>query len=327
MYEQTPQIEPPKKRGKLIAAIIAAVVIIAGIVFGVIALTGNNSSDDAAPSESGTPSESEEATAPSEPVRLGVVGAGDPYWQTYVEAAADEGITVDLVNFTDYPQPNPALTEGEIDINQFQHIVYLADYNVSNDGDLVPIGSTAIYPLGLYSTQYGSVEDIPEGATVAVPDDDSNQARGLLILQSAGLITLTDGGTIFSKITDIDPDQSSVEVIALDAALTASSLQDVAAAIINNDFVTDAGLEASDAIAQDDPSDPNALPYVNIFAVRDGDQTNETYLKLVEIYQNTQAVQDGVLEASGGTAVLLQISVSDLQASLEKVEADTRANG
>ncbi|MFT4220314.1 MAG: MetQ/NlpA family ABC transporter substrate-binding protein [Microbacterium sp.] len=267
------------------------------------------------------PAESED----SEPVRIGVVGAGDPYWTTYKEAAAAEGIEIELVNFTEYTQPNPALTAGELDLNQFQHIVYLATYNVGTESDLQPIGATAIYPLGLYSTQYESVADIPEGAKVAVPNDESNQARGLLILQSAGLITLTGGGTIFSTLDEIDKANSKVEVVALDAAVTATSLPDVAAAIVNNDFLEDAGLKASDAIAQDDPSDPNALPYVNIFAARAEDADNPTYLKLVEIYQNSQDVLDGVFESSGDTAVFVKTPVEDLVSSLHEVEDDIRA--
>lgn len=260
-----------------------------------------------------------------EVVRIGVVGAGDPYWETYKEAAAAEGIEIELVDFSEYTQPNPALSAGELDLNQFQHVIYLATYNVASDDDLEPIGATAIYPLGLYSTQYESVEDIPDGATVAVPNDESNQARGLLVLQSAGLIELKDGGSIFSTVADVEP-SSKVEVEALDAALTATSLPDVAAAIINNDFVEDAGLSFEDAIAVDDPSDPNALPYINIFAARAEDADNPTYLKLVEIYQNSQDVLDGVLEASGGTAVFVDTPAADLVASLGDVEEDIRAN-
>jgi len=260
-------------------------------------------------------------------VRIGVVGASDPYWATYEQAAADAGIDVEIVDFSDYNQPNPALTEGEIDLNQFQHIVYLAQYNTSADADLVPIGATAIYPLGLYSTQYDSVDEIPEGATVAVPNDESNQARGLLVLQSASLIELKDGGSIFSNVDDVDTAKSKVTVTALEASLTPTSLPDVAAAIINNDFIENAGLTAADAIAQDDPSDPNALPYVNVFAARADDADNETYKKLVEVYQESQDVLDGVSEQSGGTAVFLKTPAADLQSSLETVEADTEAQG
>jgi D-methionine transport system substrate-binding protein len=266
-----------------------------------------------------------ESTTP-EVVKIGVVGKGDAQWPAFVDAAADEGIKVELVDFGSYEQPNPALSEGEIDLNQFQHIVYLADYNVNSGSDLTPIGSTAIYPLGLYSKKYDDVKSIPEGETVAVPDDASNQARALLVLQSAGLIELKSGGTIFSDVADVDTDKSKVQVKALEAALIPTSLPDVAAAIINNDFVQDAGLTFDDAIAQDDPEDPNALPYVNIFAARAEDADNETYLKLVEIFQTNEAVQEGLAESSGNTAVALQTPVEDLVASLKKVQKDTEDN-
>jgi len=266
-----------------------------------------------------------EGDAANEVIKIGVVGKGDAQWTAFEEAAADEGIEIELVDFSDYAQPNPATTEGELDLNQFQHIVYLADYNVSAGEDLAPIGSTAIYPLGLYSTKYGSVKEIPAGETVAVPNDASNQARALLVLQSAGLIELKSGGTIFSDLADIDESASKVKVTALEASLTPTSLPDLAAAVINNDYVADAGLSFEDAIAQDDPTDPNALPYVNIFATRAEDKDNATYKKLVEIFQTDPEVQAGLLEASGGTGVSVQTSVADLEKSLTKVEADTKS--
>jgi D-methionine transport system substrate-binding protein len=289
--------------------VLAGLVALAVVVGLIASLTGGDDKDEAA-----------------ESVRIGVVGASDPYWATYAQAAEDEGIDVEIVNFDDYNQPNPAVSEGELDLNQFQHIVFLADYNVASGDDLQPIGATAIYPLGLHSKKYASVEEIPEGATVAVPNDASNQARALVLLQSAGLIELKSGGTIFSDLADVDTAASKVEVKALDAALTATSLDDLAGAVVNNDFVEKAGLSFDDALAQDDPNDPNALPYVNIFAARADDADNPTYRKLVEIYQENPQVQQGVMEVSGGTAVMLKTPVQDLQASLEKVESDTRAH-
>ncbi|MET0933998.1 MAG: MetQ/NlpA family ABC transporter substrate-binding protein [Mycetocola sp.] len=268
-----------------------------------------------------------DASGEDETVKIGVVGASDPYWETYVDAAADEGITVELVDFSDYNQPNPALAEGEVDLNQFQHIIYLAQFNEANGEDLVPVGATAIYPLGLYSTQYESVEDIPDGATVAVPNDPSNLARALLVLQSADLITLKGGGSTYSTAAEIDESKSRVTVTELDPTLTATSLPDVAAAIINNDFIVDSGLEATDAIAQDDPADPNSLPYVNIFAARSEDADNETYKKLVEIYQDTKAVTDGVVENAGGTAVMVKTPVEDLIASLKTEQENIAEQG
>lgn len=310
MSENHPQIAPPASRRTPLLVGIAVLAVLA-VVGGLLWARGG---DDAAAG-------GEEATK----VVLGTVGASDPYWQTFADAAAEEGIDLDVRDFADYTQPNPALTEGELDVNQFQHLVYLAEYNVANGGDLVPLGSTAIYPLGLYSTQYDSLDEIQDGDTVVVPDDDSNQARGLLILQSAGLITLEDGGSIYSTLADVDEDASRVEVKAIKADLTPTSLPDVAAAIVNNDFVEKAGLEFEDALATDDAADPNALPYVNVFAVRAEDRDDPTLLKLVEIYQETQDVLDGVQDVSGGTAELVKVPQDELQTALDKVEADTEA--
>jgi D-methionine transport system substrate-binding protein len=301
---------PRKKRGGLVAVV--AVVVIAIVAALAYVLT---SGDD----------DSKAAGTSGKTVRIGVVGASDPYWQVYKKAAADEGIDVDIVDFTDYTQPNPALDAGELDLNQFQHLVYLADYNVSNDKKLAPIGSTAVYPLGVYSKKYSSVDKIPAGATVAVPDDASNQARGLRLLQTAGLITLKDGGTIFSDLSDVDTSASKVKVKDLAADITATSLDDVAAAVINNDFVEKAGLKFEDAIAKDGPSEPGAAPYVNVFAARAKDKDNTTYLKLVKIFQNTKAVTDGLEDVSGDTAVLTKEPAADLQALLADVEKDTAA--
>jgi D-methionine transport system substrate-binding protein len=256
------------------------------------------------------------------PVQLGVVGAAEPYWATYEEAVEAEGIEIDIVDFTDYNQPNPATSEGELDINQFQHIIYLANYNEQSGDDLQPIGSTAIYPIGLYSDKYASPEEIPDGAEVIVPNDDTNQARGLLVLQSAGLISLVDGGSPYSTVEDVIAEESRVTVSAVDAALTATSLPDVAAAIVNNDFITDAGLSPEDAIAQDDPEDPAAAPYINIFATTAENVDDEVLNRLVEIYQTNEEVQAGALEASGGSGLFTVTPKADLQAALADVQAE-----
>ena len=253
-------------------------------------------------------------------VKIGVVGASDPYWQTFTDAAAEEGITVELVDFTDYNQPNPALSAGELDLNQFQHLQYLADYNVSNSDDLVPVGATAIYPLAVFSTKHQKLDEIPKGGKVAIPSDPSNRARALNVLQSAKLIELSDGGTLFSTPDDIDAGKSKVTVTEMDASFTATSLADVDAAVVNNDFVTDAGLKFSDALYQDDPKDEGAKYFINIFAARAEDRDNETYKKLVDIYQTNPDVQAGVLENSGDSAILLDTPVSELQKIQDEAE-------
>ncbi|NYI77326.1 MetQ/NlpA family ABC transporter substrate-binding protein [Nocardioides panzhihuensis] len=301
--EPTPLIEAPKSKLPLIIGIVVAALVIGGLAF---FLTRDDDSGS-------------DLTK----VTIGVVGADDPYWETFQDAAREEGIDLVVKNFSDYNQPNPALSEGELDLNQFQHIIFLADYNVQNDDDLVALGSTATYPLGLYSSKYKSLDEIKAGETVIVPDDETNQARGLVLLQSEGLIKLTDGGTPFSTVKEVDP-SSKVKIKAVQASITASSLPDVAAAIINNDFVEDAGLKFEDALVTDDPSDPKALPYVNIFAVRTEDKDNPTYKKLVEIFQNNEDVQKGVYETSGDTAEMVKIPVEDLQKSLDDTEKQVK---
>ncbi|WP_435079757.1 MetQ/NlpA family ABC transporter substrate-binding protein [Clavibacter michiganensis] len=308
MTTQAPLIDAPKRRNRL-GLIIGAVVVVLAIVAAVLFATGAFSGGGKA-------------------VRIGVVGASDPQWPLFVEAAKEEGIDVQIVDFTEYPQVNPALSEGEIDLDQFQHLVYLAQYNEGAGEDLTPIGATAIYPLGLYSSKHTSVADIPQGGTVILPNDESNLARGLLLLQREGLLTLKGGGSSVSTLDDVDQAASKVTVTTVDAALTATSLPDADAVIINNDFVTDAGLTADAAIAQDDPSDPKALAYVNVFAARADDAQNETYLKLAQIFRDTPAVVDAVVENSGGTAIPLQTPPDELQSLLtttEKAVAEKKA--
>lgn len=311
--EHPPLIEAPRSRLPLI---VGGVVALAAVIVALVLILGGG--DDEQPATGGTALTK---------VVLGTVGASDPYWTTFRDEARKQGIDLEVKDFADYAQPNPALSEGEIDVNQFQHIIYLADYNVKNSDDLVPIGSTAIYPLGLYSKKHTSVDQIEAGETVVVPDDDTNQARGLLILQSAGLVTIKGGGSPFSTLADIDTASSKVKVEAVKADLTPTSLDDVAAAIINNDFVEKAGLKFDDALAKDDPTDPKAFPYVNIFAVRAADKDDPTYAKLVDIYQSTQSILDGVDEVSGHTAQFVKVSPAELQQSLKETEDQIRAAG
>ncbi|MGM7666709.1 MetQ/NlpA family ABC transporter substrate-binding protein [Microbacterium sp. A93] len=261
------------------------------------------------------------------PVQLGVVGASEAYWTTYEDAVEAEGISLDIVDFTEYSQPNPALSEGELDINQFQHIQYLADYNVASDDTLQVIGATVIYPLGLYSTKHDSLEQIPDGGQVIVPNDTVNQARGLLVLQAAGLITLQDGGNAASNLEDVIEEESKVTVSALDAAAIPNSLPDVDGAIINNDFLNNAGLTGEDVLFEDDPADPASFPYINIFATTEENADNEVLAQMVEIYQSNEDVQAGVQESAGGTAVFVDTTVEELQTSLVDTEEAIRSAG
>ncbi|WP_433307464.1 MetQ/NlpA family ABC transporter substrate-binding protein [Actinoplanes sp. CA-030573] len=203
---------------------------------------------------------------------------------------------------------------------------YLANYNVTSNDDLQPIGATAVYPLPLYSLKYKSPSALPASAKVAIPNDAINQARGLLVLQSAGLVTLKNGGSAFSGTSDIET--KKVDVVTLDASQTAGALQagSVAVAIVNNNYATSAKLDKAAAIFKDDPASSSAAPYVNVFVARAGDKDNPTYLKLAALYHDA-SVEQGVQQSNGGTAVFRQVSASDLQGLLKTVQDQAVAAG
>ena len=257
-------------------------------------------------------------------IKIGVVGSQDEQWPIFEEQAKKAGYNVKIVNFTAYSEPNPALTQGQLQLNQFQHLQYLADYNVSAKGDLVPIGATAIYPLALYSKKHKAVAEIPDGSEIAVPNDPTNLSRALLVLQDAGLLKLKDGGTSFSTEIDVIADESRVKVTPIDASQSPSALTSVAAAIINNDFLTDAGLKPEDALYQDNADSPAARPYINVWVARAADKDNADYLKLVEIFHSAE-VEKALQDASGGTAVIANQTGAELTGWLKEIETNLEA--
>lgn len=306
---------PEKPKGKrpigwIVAAAVVVVAIVVAVIVGAVRSGG---------SDSGAAGDSAPKT-----VTIGVADKSLGYWSTYTKLAKEKlDVTVKLTNFSDYSLPNPALKDGTLDLNQFQHIQYLADYNVTSNDDLQPIGSTAVYPLPLYATKYQEPSELPENAKVAIPNDSINQARALLILQAADLLELKDGGSAFSSTTDIE--SSKVDVQPLDASQTANALQQgsVAAAIVNNNFATAANLPTSDIIYQDDPSSASAAPYVNVFAARKADKDDKTYLALADLFQDP-AVQKA-FSKDLPEAVARDESASKLQEELAKVEKDAKA--
>lgn len=307
---------PQKPKGKrpigwIIAAAVVVIAIVVAVIVGAVRSGGDAGNGAAA---GGSP----------KTVTIGVADKSLGYWSTYTKLAKDKlNVTVKLTNFSDYSLPNPALKDEQVDLNQFQHIQYLADYNVTADDDLQPIGSTAVYPLPLYSTKYDEPSALPANAKVAIPDDSINQARALLILQAADLVTLKDGGSAFSTTTDIE--SSKVDVQPLNASQTANALQQgsVAAAVVNNNYATAAGLPISDAIYQDDPSSKSAAPYVNVFAARKADVDNPTYLDLAKLFQDSSVQK--AFKKDLPEAVPRDESAASLQQELAAVEKDAKA--
>ncbi|MGQ7297760.1 MetQ/NlpA family ABC transporter substrate-binding protein [Quadrisphaera sp. KR29] len=316
-----PALPDKPKRKAPVAAIAAAAVVLLLLVGGGVWLANRGGDDAPAAAAGGGASSTGEYRSS---VKIGVSDSALPYWETYTELAESElGVDVELVNFSDYSLPNPALSQSQVDLNQFQHIQYLANYNVTSGDDIEPVGATAVYPLPLYSTTVSDVAALPQGAVVAVPDDAINEARALLLLQSAGLVQLDGGGTAFSSVDDIT--SAKVEVTPISADQTARALQSgsAAAAVVNNNYATAAGLTADQVIVADDPAAPAAAPYVNIFAARAADVQDPTYLALAELWHDPR-VQE-VFAQDYSSAVVVDKSAEELQADLAKVEQDATA--
>ncbi|MFF1634818.1 MetQ/NlpA family ABC transporter substrate-binding protein [Leifsonia sp. NPDC058248] len=313
MSDATPPIpslpEKPKSKTGLIVGIgIAVVAVIVAAVLVVVNLASPGSSQ----------------AAKTTTVKIGTTEQAAPYWAVLKKAAAKDGIDIQVVGFSDYTQANPALKDGQIDLNLFQHLQFLAQYDVADNATLVPIASTLVVPLPLYSDKYKAVSDIPKGAKIAIPNDPTNQARALLVLQEAKLITLKDGGSTLATPADIDASASKVSVIPVDAAQTAPALASAAGAIINNNFALTAGIDPTSALFQDDPKSAAAEPYINAFVARDADKDNKTYLKVAELY-HTKAVQDAVLAESKNTAVLVERPQADLEKILDGLKKTVKA--
>jgi D-methionine transport system substrate-binding protein len=298
--------KPRRRTGLIVGIAVAAVVVIIGAVLLVVNLT---KSDD---------------TAGRVTVKIGTTEASADYWPILTNLAAEQGIDIQTVNFGDYTQANPALSQGQLDLNLFQHVLYLANYNVNTNDTLTPIGSTVVVPLGVYSEKHTSLDQIPQGGQVAIPNDPTNQARALLVLQQAGLISLKDGGNVLSTPAEIDKDASKVTVSPVDAKQTVTSLPSVDAAVINNNFALDAQLDPSKALYNDDPSKPAAEPYINAFVSREADKDNPTYQKIAELWHDP-AVTKAVVDASEGTAVVVTKPEAELQTILSNLEDTVRA--
>lgn len=236
-----------------------------------------------------------------ETVNVGIVaGPAEDVWKVVQEKAKEDGIEVKLTLFTDYNQPNEALQNGSLDLNAFQHVAFLDNWNEANDGDLTPLGFTFVSPMGTYSEKISSLDDLPEGGKVAIPNDPTNGGRALLALELAGVLEVDDKAGILVTPNDITENPKNIEILELDAAQLAASLPDVDAAVINTNFATDAGLSLKDAIFVDaDYPEQLSEKYKNVIAAKEENKDNALYKKIVEYYQ-TDEVAKAIFEFSGG---------------------------
>ena len=252
-------------------------------------------------------------------VKIGTTDADQKAWSVFSDLAADEGIDLDIVQFSDYAPVNEALAQGELDLNKFQHILYLSSYNKDSGNDLKVVGSSEIYPLALFWKDHDSLDGI-EGEEVAIPNDDTNQGRAINVLVQAGLLELKDGADEYAPApVDVDTEASKVSVVPVDASQTPSAYGEGRPAIINNSWLDRAGIEPGLAVFQDDPESKEAEPYINVFAAQADNIDDETLNKLVELWQ-TPEVAEAAAKDSKGTSVPVYRDQAELNEILDRLQ-------
>ncbi|CAB1253982.1 methionine ABC transporter, substrate binding lipoprotein [Ruminococcaceae bacterium BL-6] len=235
---------------------------------------------------------SSEAAAPSSSAELKkiVIGASPTPHAEILKKANEllkaKGYELEIKEFSDYVQPNLALESKQLDANYFQHKPYLDDFNKEKGTHLVSAGAIHYEPFGLYAGKTKSLDAIKDGATIAVPNDVTNEARALLLLQDQGLIKLKDGAGLTATTKDIAENKKNLKIKEIEAAQLARSLQDVDFAIINGNYAIQGGLKVSDALAKEESTSLAAETYANIIAVREGDENSDAIKALVEVLRS-----------------------------------------
>lgn len=207
------------------------------------------------------------------------------------EAMAAKGYDLQVTEFTDYVQPNKVVDSGEFDANFFQHNPYLEQFNDEQGTHLVNAGNIHYEPIGIYPGTESDLSNISEGATIAVPNDTTNEARALLLLQDNGLITLKDGAGLSATKLDIVDNPKNLEILEVEAAQISRMLSEVAFGVLNGNYALQAGLSVSkDSVAYELSDSEAAKTYVNVIAVREGNEDNEGIKALVEILKSEEIV-------------------------------------
>lgn len=262
------------------------------------------------PSNSNTPDNSAETpsnTDAQEPVTLRVAATSVPHAEILEQVKpllAEQGIDLIITEYSDYVIPNTAVDEGDEDANYFQHLPYLEDFNANNGTKLVSAGAIHYEPFGIYAGKTDSLDKLAEGAKVAVPNDATNEARALLLLEAQGLIKLKEGAGVSATKNDIEENKLNLDIVEIEAAQLPRSLGDVDVAIINGNYAIEAGLLVADALATESADSLAATTYGNIVAVREGEENNEAIVALVNALKSDE-VKAFIEETYQGAVVSL----------------------
>ncbi|MQS76743.1 MetQ/NlpA family ABC transporter substrate-binding protein [Companilactobacillus halodurans] len=218
-------------------------------------------------------------------VKVGICGSNDPELEKVAKNLKKKGIKIKIVQFSDYSQPNTALANGEIDMNDFQTYTFQSDWNKKHKTNIVSIGETVVAPMSLFSKKIKNIKQLKKGDKVAIPNDVTNEGRALQLLQSAGLIELNNRK--IPSLRDITKNKVGIKISSLDAGQTAKSLDDVTAACVNSGVASDAKLNPQNAVYREKIT-AKSKPYVNIISVNAKDKNNPTYNEISKAYRTKE---------------------------------------
>ena len=245
------------------------------------------------------------SSASAESVTIKVGASITPHSEILEQAKpilAREGVDLEIVEIEDTVTPNTGLVEGSLDANFFQHQPYLDDFNSENGTDLVSIGSVHYDPFGIYAGKTTDLADLPDGAVVAVPNNVTNEARALLLLEQEGILTLKEDVGIKATVNDIVENPKNITFKEIDPAQLVRALPDVDVAVINGNYAIEGGLSVKDALAVESDQGVAAKTYANIVVVRKEDENNEALQKLVEVLQSDE-IQQYINDTYDGSVV------------------------
>ncbi len=246
--------------------------------------------------EEAGPAESEEAGGTAEEKGTITIAASPTPHAEILEAAkpilAEQGWTLEITEFDDYVQPNLVVDSGELDANYFQHIPYLDEFNAERGTALVNAGGIHYEPFGIYPGTKKSLDEVADGDKIAVPNDTTNEARALLLLQDNGLITLKDGAGLTATKQDIEENPHNLDIVELEAAQVPRVVDEMAYVVLNGNYALQANFSvAKDSIAYESSDSEAAKTYVNVIAVKEGNENSEGIKALVDVLKSDEIKQ------------------------------------
>ena len=243
------------------------------------------------------------ALAESVKIRVGATPAPHAeIFEVVKPILAEQGIELEIVEFNDYIIPNTAVESGELDANYFQHVLYLNDFNEQNGTHLVIVDKIHYEPFGIYAGKTASLEELADGAKIAVPNDGTNEARALLLLEAQGLIKLREDAGFTATKLDIEENPKNLDIVEMEAAQLPRVLPDVDFAVINGNYAIQGGLKVADALASESVESESAQTYANVLVVKEGNENNPAILALVDALK-TEEVRKFIEDTYEGAVV------------------------